>query len=164
MALETPPASQGSTGNWLVISVPAASNPLSVAIATGGTAKTLTYSFTPDGFARNITQAEVEDKRLTMSQILSRPGNVKETLEVKYVESTDSGSAAVVLTEGTPLKLLVRRGIGNATIPTIGQKADVITILPGRRRPDAPTENGVDTFSQTLFITDITVDQGTLVA
>lgn len=164
MALEAPVASQASTGYWLITAVPAASNALSVAILTGGTAKTLTYSFTPDGFNRTIAQNEVEDKRLTMAQILTRPGNYKETLEVKYVESTDSNAAAVVLAEGTPLKLVIRRGISNATAWTIGQKVDVITIVPGKRRPDAPTENGIDTFSQTLFVTDISVDQGTLVA
>ena len=55
MALETAPASQASTGNWRITYIPSG-NALSVAILNGGTAKPLTYSFTPDGFNRTITE------------------------------------------------------------------------------------------------------------
>ncbi len=144
MALETAPASQASTGNWLITYIPSG-NGLSVAALVAGTAKSLTYSFTPDGFNRNITQASVEDARLTMTQKLSSPGTITETIEVKYVESQTAGSANLVLVAGTTGSLTVRRGVGNATVPTIGQKADVITFVAGVQRPDAPTDNGLDT-------------------
>lgn len=163
MALETAPASQASTGNWLITYTPSGTG-LSVAVLTGGTAKSLTYSFTPDGFNRNITEASIEDARLTMAQKLSRPGTTTEVIEVKYVESQTAGSANVVLVAGTTGILTLRRGVANATIPTVGQKADVITFVAGVQRPDAPTDNGLDTISQTLYITAATVSQGTLVA
>lgn len=164
MALETAPASQGSTGNWLITYVPAAANALSVAILVGATAKQLTYSFTPDGFNRAISQESVPDARLTMAQTFSRPGTSTETIEVKYVESSDAGSASVILVPGTTGKLNLRRGVGNEITPTVGQKADVVTFIAGVQRPDAPTANGLDTISQTLFITAATVSGGTLVA
>lgn len=164
MALETTPASSQSDGRWRVTYVPGGSNALSVAILNGGTAKALTYGFTADGFNRSITQATVEDKRLTLIQDLARPGRVSETIEVKYVASTTADSADVVLVAGLEGQLNVRRGVDNATIHTVGQKADVITFVAGVKRPDAPTENGVDTISQTLYITAPTVSQGTLVA
>lgn len=164
MALESTPASTQSDGKWRITFVPSGSNALSVAIINGGTSKPLTYGFTPDGFNWSTTQATVEDKRLTLVQDLSRPGKITETLEVKYVASADSGSADAVLVAGLEGQLNVRRGVDNATTATIGQKADVITFVAGAKRPDAPVENGVDTISQTLYITSPTVRGGTLVA
>lgn len=163
MALETVPASTQSDGKWRITFTPSG-NALSAAILAGGTAKDLTYSFTPDGFNYTISQATVNDPRLTLIQDLSRPGKVSETLEVKYVRSSDATAAKTVLVEGTTGKLTVRRGVDNATVWTVAQKADVITFVAGKQRPDAPTENGVDTVTQTLFITDVTLVDQTIVA
>lgn len=164
MALETVPASTQSDGKWRITYTPLASNALSVAILNGATAKALTYSFTPDGFNWAITQATVEDKRLTLMQDLSRPGKTTETLEVKYVSSAGVDSAAQILVAGVEGQLTVRRAVGNEVTHTVAQKADVITFIAGAQRPDAPTENGLDTISQTLFITSPTVRNGVLVA
>jgi hypothetical protein len=164
MALEPVPASTQSDGKWRITYVPLAANALSVAALTGATAKPLTYGFTPDGFAWTITQAVVEDKRLTLQQDLSRPGKTSETLEVKYVASEDPASANALLPAGTEGKLSVRRGVDNAAAYAAGQKTDIITFIAGAQRPDAPTENGLDTISQTLYITAPTVRYGILVA
>jgi glyoxylate utilization-related uncharacterized protein len=163
MPLDTVPASSQSDGRWKIAYVPSG-NPLSVAIVKGVTSKNLTYSFTPDGFNWAITQAEVTDSRLTLVQDLTRPGKKKETLETKYVASAATDSAAVVLAEGTSGYLVVRRGTDNATDWTASDKVDVITFTAGAQRPDAPVENGVDTISQTLFITDVTKRQAVLIA
>lgn len=164
MALEPVPASSQSDGRWRITFVPSGSNALSVAILNGATATPLTYSFTADGFNWATAQATVEDKRLTLEQDLSRPGKTTETLEVKYVDSVDPKSAAVLLPAGTEGQLTVRRGVSNATTATVGQKADVITFIAGAQRPDAPTENGLDTISQTLYITAPTARRALLVA
>lgn len=164
MALENVPASSQSDGRWRITYVPAGSNALSVAILNGATSAPLTYSFTADGFNWSITQATVEDKRLTLEQDLSRPGKTTETLEVKYVDSADPKSAPVLLTPGTEGQINVRRGVANSAVAATGQKADVITFIAGAQRPDAPTENGLDTISQTLYITAPTVRAGVLVA
>lgn len=163
MPLDTIPASSQSDGRWKIAYVPSG-NPLSVAIVNGGTSKNLTYSFTPDGFNWSIAQAEVADPRLTLVQNLSRPGKKTETLELKYVDSAATDAAAVVLTEGTSGFFVVRRGTDNATAWTVGQKVDVITFTAGAQRPDAPTENGVDTISQTAYITSVTQRLVTLIA
>lgn len=164
MAIEQTPASTQSDGKWRITYVPAASNALSVAILNGGTSKPLTYGFTADGFNWSTSQATVDDKRLTLVQDLSRPGRITETLEVKYVRSATTDSADAVLIEGLAGQLNVRRAVDNATIATVAQKADVITFVAGVKRPDPPTENGVDTISQTLYITAPTVRDGVLVA
>lgn len=163
MAADPVPASNPSTGFWKVIYIPSG-NPLSVAILTGGTAKPLTYGFTPDGFNWSITEESVPDPRLTLAVVLSQPGSSTDSLEVKYVDSTDATSAAMILTQGVSGFLNVRRGIANATIPTIGQTADTLQFTAGRQRPDPPVANGLDTISQTLYITAVPVRKGTLVA
>lgn len=164
MALETVPQSTQSDGRWRITYVPSGANALSVAILIGVTAKPITYSLTPDGFNWATTQATVDDKRLTLDQDLSRPGKKTETLEIKYVASSDPGSAAVLFVEGLEGKLNVRRGVANATAPAVAQLADVISFVAGAQRPDAPTENGLDTISQTLYITSPTVRGAALIA
>lgn len=164
MALDPTPASSQSDGRWKINDTPTGSNALSAAILNGGTSKSLTYSFTPDGFNYAVSQATVTDARLTLDTDLTRPGKKSETLELKYVASADADSAAVLFVEGKTGQLTIRRGVANATIWTTGQKADVITYVLGAQRPDAPTENGVDTISQTAYITAVTTRQGTIVA
>jgi hypothetical protein len=164
MPLDSTPASSQSDGRWKINTTPIGSNALSVAILNGGTSKSVTYSFTPDGFNYQVTQATVTDARLTLATDLTRPGKKGETLELKYVDSTDANSAAVLFTEGSTGQFTIRRGIDNATAWTVGQKVDVITYVLGAQRPDAPVENGVDTISQTAYITAVTTRQGTLVA
>lgn len=161
--IDAVPASSQSDGKWKIAYVPSG-NPLSVAIVKGATSKNLTYSFTPDGFNWATTQAEVADPRLTLTQDLTRPGKKKETLETKYVDSVAVDSAAAVLTEGTSGFFVIRRGVDNATEWAAGDKVDVITFTAGAQRPDAPVENGVDTISQTQYITDVTKRKAVLIA
>lgn len=149
------PASSQSDGRWKVVYVPSASDPTSAAdIASDGV--DITYSLTSDGFNYSLTQATVEDKRLTLDQDLSRPGRKQETLEIKYVASTNADSADVLLTEGLSGFLDVRRSKANTSDIAAADVVDVITFTAGAKRPDAPVENGVDTVSQTLFITAVT--------
>jgi len=164
MVAETVPNSSQSDGRWRLTDVPAGSNALSVAILSGATSKPFTYSLTPDGFAWDTAQATVEDKRLTLTQDLSRPGKTTETLELTYVDSTDANSAAVLFVAGKVGQFNVRRGIDNATAFTVGQLADVITYILGVQRPQAPTENGLDLIKQTVYITAPTQRKQPLVA
>lgn len=164
MAQDFVPASSASDGRWKITYIPTSSDALSVVDLTATDAVDVTYSFTPDGFARAVSQATVNDPRLTLTQDLSRPGKKTETLETKYVESKDEGSVNVLLTEGTTGKFVVRRGYDNDVEYAAGQTVDVITFIAGAQRPDAPAENGIDTISQTQFITAPTISQGVLVA
>lgn len=167
--LDAVPQSSQSDGRWKIAFVPAGTgqttvNPLSLAKVSGTGSVNMTYSFTPDGFNYAVTQATVEDKRLTLTQDLSRPGKTTETLENKYVESTDVKSAASVLTQNTSGYFIVRRGVDNADDWAVGDVVDVITFIAGYQRPDAPTENGLDTITQSQFITAPTQRKVALVA
>lgn len=164
MALENVPASSQSDGRWRITAVPIGADALSAAILNGATAFPITYSLTADGFNYTLSQVSIEDKRLTLKQDLTRPGKTSETLELKMVASEDEASAAVVLTPGSEWKFNVRRGVENEEVAEVGQKADVLTVVIGAHRPDAPTENGLDTISVTAFITAPTVPRGVITA
>lgn len=164
MAVEQTPASTQSDGKWRITYVPTASNALSVAILNGATAKPVTYGLTSDGWNHTVTQATVEDKRLTLVSDLSRPGRITEVLEITYVRSATTDSADSIFVEGLAGQLLVRRAVDNTTTHVIAQKGDVITFIAGAKRPNPPVENGVDTISQTLYITSPTLRDQALVA
>lgn len=162
MTKDTIPQSSQSDGRWKISQVGKGLDATSAAIVGAG--KQLTYSFTPGGFDWQTTQAEVADPRLTLDTDLSRPGKKKETLNLNYVDSQDPDSAAVLLTEGSEGQFAVRRGVPNEDDWAADDVADIITYVLGAQRPDAPTENGVDTISQQAFITNITQRKVALLA
>jgi len=168
MPVENVPASSQSDGRWRVVNVPSGSNAKSAAILNGGTATAITYGLTSDGYNHTVSQATAEDKRLTLLQDLSRPGKITETLELTAVASSDATSADQVLLtlslSGAETQFTTRRAVQNDATFATGQKADVITGIVGVRRANAPTENGVDTASYTVYITKPTERQATLVA
>ncbi|MDQ0726809.1 hypothetical protein [Microbacterium sp. W4I20] len=168
MAAETVPTSSQSDGRWRILQVPVGSNAKSVAILNGGTTKALTYGMTADGWDRQISQANVEDKRLTLIQDLSRPGKVTETVNIKVVVSSDVASADAILkalsAAGTESQYVQRQGVANDANYATGQVVDVLTGVLGVRRPDAPVENGVDTAQYTLYLTKPTERDAVLVA
>lgn len=168
MAIENVPQSVQSDGKWRITTVPPGGNAKSVALLNGATAKPITYGLTADGFARDISQANVEDKRLTLIADLSRPGRVTETVSLKAVVSPDADSADAILSalaaSGAETQLVVRTAVGNEVVHAVGQKADILHGVVGKRRPDAPVENGVDTVQFTFHQTKPSEDQAVLVA
>lgn len=116
----------------------------------------LTYSLTT--LTRNITEARISDPRLTLEQILEKPGKITEQVDVTYVFGDDGDVAAATLVKGTKGHLTLRYSVPNATDWTDGQIVDVITVECGKQRKDSPVENGVQTTSQTLFVIDTTED------
>lgn len=164
MALDPIPTSFQSDGMHTITYVPAASNPLSAAILNGGTAKDVTYGLTADGFTYAVTQATVEDKRYTLQQDLSAPGKTTETLVLKMPDTTDAGSPAVLFTEGLRGYLVIRRQVANGTAYAAAQVVDVLDVVFGKQSPDAPTENGLDTMTQTTFFKSATQRKAVVVA
>jgi len=163
------PASSASDGRHKIAFVPKPTdgstiNPLSVAVLTAPTTLDVTYSFTPTGFKHDVTQAEVVDKRYTAPQDLSRGGKTSEKLEVQYVDSQDAGSADVGLPKDAEGWFVRRKRVPNEVAWTKDQLVDVITVQAGVPRPDAPSENSLDTTTQGMFITQPTVYAQKLVA
>lgn len=166
MALEPVPASSQSDGRWRITAVEGGDDAKSVAVLEAATP--ITYGITAGGWNHSISQATVEDKRLTLDQDLARPGKTSETLEVTVVESASLASADQVLLalseSQEEVQFTVRRAVANGDAHAVAQKADIITGVVGVRRPDAPVENGVDTAKYGVFITKPTQRNVSLVA
>jgi hypothetical protein len=162
MAAEAVPLSVAWDDNLRITFTPDGDNPLSVADLAGVTAKDLTYSL--KAFNLTTTEAVIDDPRLTLKQILQKRGKVTQSLEVQYVFGDAADVARAALVEGTTGQLTLRYSLANDTAWTIGQEVDVIYIECGKQRKDAPVENGVQTITQTLFITQVSVEDEVLVA
>ncbi|KRC52129.1 hypothetical protein ASE16_03515 [Leifsonia sp. Root227] len=125
--------------------------------------KDLTYSLKK--FDSQITEETIDDPRLTLKQKLTQPGKSSQTIEIQYVfgdPTTDTAYSTLV--EGTKGQIVLRYSIDNATAWTVGQLVDIVTIQCGKQRKDAPVENGVQTVTQTLFVTGVTQSDVALVA
>lgn len=161
-------ASSASDGRHKIAFVPrgtgTAPNPLSAAVLKATSTIAMTYGFTPDGFNPSGSQATVEDKRYTLPSILSRPGKVTDTLSVKYVDSTDASSPAVVLKPGVEGWFVVRKGKDANADWAAADIVTVHTVICGIQLEDAPTENGLDTLSQGMYITQPTQRKVAVVA
>jgi len=162
MAEEAVPLSVAWDDNLRITFVPSGANPLSAAILSGGTAKDLTYSL--KSFNRAITQAMIDDPRLTLKQVLQKFGKVSETLEVNYIFGDDDDVARTVLAEGVKGFLVLRYSLPNETAWAAAQEVDVLTIECGKQRKDAPVENGVQTITQGIAITGVSQDDVALAA
>lgn len=166
MVDELVPASTQSDGRWRITNVVGGVDATSVAVLDAG--KPITYGIVAGGWDHQVTQATVEDKRLTLIQDLSRPGKVTETLEITVVGSEDVASADRILAglavSGAESQFAVRRAVANGDEHEVGQLADIITGVVGVRRPDAPVENGVDTAKYGVYITKPTERDVVLVA
>lgn len=154
MALEAVPGSVAWDGNLRITFTATADDPLSAADLTAG--DDLTYSL--KSLARTITEARIEDPRLTLVQILERAGKVREQIEVQYVFGDAGDVAASVLEQGVTGHLTLRYSIPNETAWAASQIVDVVTIECGKQRKDPPVENGIQTLTQTLYVTAVSQD------
>jgi hypothetical protein len=154
MAAEAVPQSVNWDDNLRITWTAEADDPKSAADLIAGV--DLTYSLKT--LTRTINEARIEDPRLTLKQILERPGKVTEQVEVQYVFGDDADVAAATLIQGAKGHLTLRYSIPNSTTWAAAQVVDVITVECGKQRKDSPVENGVQTLTQTLFVIDITED------
>ena len=160
MAAEAVPGSVNWDDNLRITWTAIGDDPLSAADLIAG--EDLTYSL--KSLTRTINEARIEDPRLTLKQILERPGKVTETVEVQYVFGDAGDVAAATLVQGTKGHLTLRYSVPNSTTWAAAQKVDVITVECGKQRKDSPVENGVQTITQTLFVIDTTDDDATTTA
>ncbi|MFN4000867.1 hypothetical protein [Microcella sp.] len=156
MAQELVPASTQTTDNYRIKFVPTIAG-AAITVAELEDGDDITYSLTPDGWNPEQDQTVVTDERLTLEQVLQRPGTKTKGLTVKYIDG--AAGAASVLTEGLAGFIVIRPLIANATDVAAAQKVVVWPILCGEQMDDAPVANGVFTKSQKLFVTGVVTRQ-----
>jgi len=147
MAAEAVPTSVNSDDNLRITAVASADDAKSAADLAAG--DDLTYSLKT--FNRTVAEATVDDPRLTLEQVLSRPGKTTETIEVQGIFGDAGDVAYDVCAPGTVLNIAVRYSVPNSTAWTAAQVADILHVKCGARRKDAPVENGVQTYTQSWY-------------
>ena len=153
-----PPPAVDQSGNltiWWVPTIADVSAPKAATEIGAAGANRITYSFTPSGWALAGAQAKNPDERLTLEQSLEALGKKTVTLVLDYVDSTDSKSAAVILTEGLSGYFVERRGIPNSTLAAAAQKVRVIPVKLGAQLPGAIDGNGKFTIHQEVALTGV---------
>lgn len=160
MAAEAVPLSVNSDDNLRITAVAAADDAKSAADLLLG--DDLTYSLKT--FNRTIAETTIEDKRLALSQNLSRPGRTTETIEVQGVFGDAGDVAYDVCAPGTILNVAVRYSVPNSTAWAAAQVADILHVKCGARRKDAPVENGVQTYTQSWYPIQLTEDDAAITA
>lgn len=149
-------------GNTKVLFVPTLANPdaPSVTELTGASAVDISCYLTSDGYTPSVSQQVVTDERLCSTQVFEQPGRKTESLDVTYIDNTNSSNEATfnkavdTLEEGTTGYIVTRRGIPyeNAIVATT-QKVTVFPITAGVQNEIAPEANSVNKVSQKLFVT-----------
>lgn len=155
VAESTPVSAVDQSGNttiWWVPTITDVAAPKAAAEIGGANAYRVTYSFTPDGWNFTGTQEKVADDRLTLDQAQEALGKSTTSLTLKYVDSTDTGSAAKVLVEGSKGYFVERRGVSNSTLAASGQKVRVIPVTLGKQIPGPVDGTGKFTIMQETAI------------
>lgn len=162
MALEDVVDSVASDDNFRLVFVADGADATSAAILNA--APEITYQFTPSGFNRTTAEETINDPRLTLKQNLTRPGKVSESVEVQFVFGGEGDILTDLLARGTKGKVVARYAVPNETEWAAAQIADIIPVTCGIQRKDAPTENGVWTKTQGLFVTGTVLTDEVLAA
>jgi hypothetical protein len=145
-----PPSALDQKGNTTIWWVPTIADPSAPKAATelgGAGSFRITYSFTPGGFKFTGAQGTVKDERLGLAQPLESLDTNDVTLDLEYVESSDVGSANVVLAPVAPATtksgyFVIRTSTPNSTTAAAAQKVRVISVTLGAQNLIAPDNTG----------------------
>jgi hypothetical protein len=155
---ELVPPAVDQTDNTTIVWVPTIADVTAPKAATevkNAASKRLTYSFTTDGWNITGDQDTTTDDRLTLNAVLQAFGKTTYNGTLKYVDSTDTGSAAVVLVEGLLGYFVERRGMPNKTDFAAAQMVIVYQVTLGKQIRSQIDGNGKFTITQKVIITGV---------
>lgn len=156
------PPAVDQTGNltiWWVPTILDVTKPKLTEISAG---TRITYSFLPDGWNVTMPQEKLDDDRLTVPQKRQSLGKVTPTLDtLKYVDSTDPKSAAVVLAPaaGAVSKagyFVERRGVPQTTLGAVADMVRVIDCSVGTQGTGPTQGDGKFSLTQEAVVNSIT--------
>ena len=153
-----PPPAVDQSGNltiWWVPTIADVSAPKAATEIGAVGSQRITYNFTPSGWALAGSQEKNPDDRLTLKQSLESLGKSATTLVLDYVDSTDTKSAAAILTEGLSGYFVERRGIPNSALAAAAQKVRVIPVTLGKQLPGSVDGTGKFSIHQEVAVTGV---------
>ena len=148
----------GNVAVWLVPAIADTSAPKMTELAAGSIVDISCY-LTSDGYTASLDEQVISDERLCSTQTYENKGRSQRTLEVKYIDNTNSpqeaeyNKAKATLVPGAAQYIVVRRGKAFDTAVATGYKVTISPIVPGEYREEPPEANSVLKISQKLFIT-----------
>lgn len=158
------PSAVDQTGNltvWAVKTIADISKPKLTELAAGFR---ITYSFLPGGYNISFDQEKKKDERLTAPIVKESLGVMTPTVpDLKYVDSTAPGSAAVVLADGGKWFFVERRNVPQPSLGTVSDKVRVLELTLGEQVP-AELGDGKFALSQPVALDRITTKPVALVA
>lgn len=148
-------------GNFKVVLVPTIADPKAPKVSelTGAGVVDISCYLTGDGFNPSVDQASISDPRMCSRQEYEKPGRETHTLEVTYIDNTnspdedDSNVAADTLLRGSKHYVVLRRGVAYEDAFATGQKVTVWSVEAGIPQMVAPEANSVIRTTQKLFVT-----------
>jgi hypothetical protein len=160
------PSALDQKGNTTIWWVPTIADPTAPTVAEIGAAGAyrLTYDFTADGFNYAGSQDTVDDDRLTLAQPLQSLDVNKVTLDLKYVQSSDTHAAQQVLTSGTSGYFVVRQNVPDPQVITADDLVTPIPVTLGVQNLGPIDGNGKSTIVQKCAIRGVVGDPVAVVA
>ena len=150
------PSAIDQTGNLTIWAIPGrtvSQSAPSVALLGGATCFRLTYSFTTGGWMVTAPQEKLPDERLTSTQTRESLGKVTPSVaDLGYVDSSDPGSASVVLAAGGLFQFIERRNVAQTVLGIAAQKVRVHNLNLGAQTAGAADGNGKFTYKQAAAV------------
>lgn len=114
---------------------------------------------TANGIKSGLSEDAIKDERQCSRQVYEQKGRNTRSLELTYIDNTGSSNEALynkakdTLIPGSPMFLVVRRGMAYESAWAAGQKVSVWPITPGEYDPQPPEANSVLKIVQKMFVT-----------
>lgn len=158
-------------GNFSVLIVPTIADPAAPTVTelTAAGVVDISCYLTSDGFTPSLDEQVISDERLCDTQVYEQPGRFTRSLDVIYIDNTNSPNADTqntakdTLVPGSTHMLVTRRGVAFDAAYAADQVVNVLPIKCGQYNEQTPEANSVLKCGQKLFITGSRTD-GTVVA
>lgn len=158
----------GNVAVWLAPAIADTTKPKLTEL--GATAVDISCYLTSDGYTTSLDQQVVADERLCSVETFEQPGRVTRSLDVIYIDNTNSpnestsNKAKDTLVPGSVHYVVVRRGKAFDTPLAAGDKVTITPVKAGEYNQMPPEANSMLKTGQKLFVTERTQTDVALVA
>jgi hypothetical protein len=124
---------------------------------TAGSVVDVSCYLTADGFTPALDEQVIIDQRLCDTATFEKPGRAQRSLNVRYIDNSNTALANVAFTTLIPNLagfFVVRRGMTYTTAFAAAQKVDVWPVQCGQYSDEPPEANSVLKVAQKMFVTD----------
>lgn len=139
--------------------LPAVANLSAPTVAEWTAGVDISCYLTSDGYSPSVDQQVATDERLCSTQTFEQPGRVSNSLDLIYIDNTNSANedtdniAKDTLIPGSEHVIGVRRGMPYADAAAAGQKVTLFPVKPGVYSELPGEANSVLKIGQKQFVT-----------